>query len=75
MYIYTHKGNHNRPHIFCSKCAHFQLKFGDLSLEEALAIIETGTPNDEQAQLLANGMENLVGVLGGVCSDLDAPKH
>ena len=55
--------------------AHFQLKFGDLSLEEALAIIETGTPNDEQAQLLANGMENLVGVLGGVCSDLDAPKH
>ena len=39
------------------------------------AMIETGIPNDEQAEFLPNGMENLVGVLGAVCSDLGELKH
>ncbi len=55
--------------------AHYQMKYGDLPLEETLAMIDADEPNDDQAKLLANGMENLVGVLGAVCSGLDEPRH
>jgi len=55
--------------------AHYQSKFGDLPLEETLAMIDAGVPNDDQAKLLAHGMENLVGVLGAVCSGLGEAKH
>jgi len=50
--------------------AHYQSKFGDLPLEETLAMVDADVPNDDQAKLLAHGMENLVGVLGTVCSGL-----
>ena len=55
--------------------AHYQMKYGDLPLEETLAMIDVGVPNDDQAKLLAHGMENLVGVLGSVCSGLGEPRH
>ena len=55
--------------------AHYQSKYGDLPLGETLAMVDADEPNDEQAVLLANGMENLVGVLGTVCSGLDEAKH
>ncbi len=37
-----------------------RMKYGDLPLEETLAMIDTDKPNDDQAKLLAHGMENLV---------------
>lgn len=46
--------------------AHYQSKFGDLPLEETLAILNTDKPNEGQLNLLVSGMENLVGVLGMV---------
>jgi hypothetical protein len=55
--------------------AHYQMKYGDLPLEETLAMIDADEPNDDQAELLAHGMENLVGVLGAVCSGLGEAKH
>jgi len=55
--------------------AHYQSKFGELPLEETLAMIDTGVPNDDQAKLLVLGMENLAGVLGTVCSGLGEAKH
>ena len=55
--------------------AHYQMKYGDLPLEETLAMIDADEPNDDQAKLLAHGMENLVGVLGAVCSGLGEAKH
>ena len=55
--------------------AHYQTKYGDLPLEETLAMIDADVPNDDQAALLAHGMENLVGVLGTVCSGLGEAKH
>ncbi len=55
--------------------AHYQSKYGDLPLEETLAMIDADEPNEEQVVMLANGMENLVGVLGTVCSGLGEPKH
>ncbi len=55
--------------------AHYQMKYGDLPLEDTLAMIDADEPNDDQAKMLAHGMENLVGVLGTVCSGLGEAKH
>ncbi len=55
--------------------AHYQSKYGDLPLEETLAMSDVDEPNVEQVEMLAHGMENLVGVLGTVCSGLGEPKH
>ncbi len=55
--------------------AHYQGKFGEVPLEETLAILDATEPNEEQAKLLTDGMVNLVGVLGNVCSGLGEEKH
>lgn len=55
--------------------AHYQIKHGDLPLDETLAMVDAAEPNDEQLKLLVRGMENLVGVLGNVISGLEETRH
>lgn len=55
--------------------AHYQGKFGEIPLEDTLAIIGAETPNDDQSVLLKDGMEILVGLLGNVLSGLGEEKH
>lgn len=55
--------------------AHYQSKYGELPLEETLAALGATEPNEEQALLLRNGMEVLVGVLGNVLSRLGEKKY
>lgn len=55
--------------------AHYQGRFGEMPLDDTLAVIDATEPNDEQAVLLRDGMEVLVGVLGGVLSGLGEEKH
>jgi hypothetical protein len=55
--------------------AHYQGKFGEMPLGDTLAILGTNEPNDEQGVLLRDGMEILVGLLGGVLSGLGEEKH
>lgn len=55
--------------------AHYQGKFGEMPLEDTLSILDATEPNDEQEVLLRDGMENLVGLLGGVLSGLGEEKH
>jgi hypothetical protein len=55
--------------------AHRQSRHGEIPLEETLTLVDIAEPNEEQAKLLANGMETLVGVLGNVCSGLGEEKH
>ena len=43
--------------------------------DETLAMVDVDVPNDEQVAMLTHGMENLVGVLGAVCSGLGEAKH
>ena len=43
---------------------HYKSKYGELPLDESLAMLHTHTPNPDQLALLISGMENLVGVLG-----------
>ena len=44
-------------------------------MEDTLAALDATEPNDEQEVLLRDGMEVLVGVLGGVLSGLGEEKH
>lgn len=55
--------------------AHYQGKYGDIPLDETLAILDAEEPNEDQAKLLADGMQNLVGALGSVISGLGVSKH
>lgn len=55
--------------------AHYQGKYGEMPLDDTLAVIDATEPNDEQAVLLRDGMEILVGVLGGLLSGLGEEKH
>jgi hypothetical protein len=54
--------------------AHYQGKFGEMPLGDTLAILAT-EPNNELSVLLRDGMEILVGVLGGVLSGLGEERH
>jgi len=55
--------------------AHYQSKYGELPLDETLAMIGMTKPNEGQLQLMTNGMEVLVGVLGSVVSGIGELKH
>lgn len=55
--------------------AHYQGKFGQVPLEDTLAILGATEPNEMQAVLLSDGMEILVGLLGNVISGLSEERH
>lgn len=55
--------------------AHYQSRFGELPLSETLAMLGAAKPNDEQIELLNNGMEIFVGVLGNLVSGVDQERH
>jgi hypothetical protein len=55
--------------------AHYQGLYGEIPLDETLAILDAAEPNDKQLELLATGMETLVGLLGSVQSGLGEEKH
>ena len=55
--------------------AHYQSKYGELPLDETLAMINTDKPNQEQLRMLTDGMEIFVGVLGNVVSGIGQERH
>ncbi|MEP6605294.1 MAG: hypothetical protein ABJA60_04165 [Nitrosospira sp.] len=55
--------------------AHYQITHGEIPLSATLTIVEETEPNEAQLKLLAQGMENLVGVLGTVMRDLSETWH
>lgn len=55
--------------------AHYQIKYGEIPLDETLAMVSAAEPNEEQLKLLIRGMENLVGILGNIISGLGESKH
>ncbi len=61
--------------VLALNLAHYQGRFGDLPMEEMLLMLDTTEPSDAQAKLLIDGMQNLVGLLGNVCSGLGEVKH
>ena len=61
--------------LLACNLAHYQGKFGEIPLDETLTILDATELNDEQAALLRDGMEILVGVLGGALSGLGQERH
>lgn len=55
--------------------AHYKMKYGELPLDETLAMIDIDKPNAEQTKMLVNGMVNFVGVLGNIVMGLGQEKH
>lgn len=56
--------------------AHYQSVYGTLPLDETLEMAYAETPNQAQIDLVANGMETMVGVLGGIVQGFDTkPSH
>lgn len=55
--------------------SHYQGLYGEVPLSDTLALLDATEPNDEQALLLEDGMEVLIGVLGSVLSGLGEEKH
>ncbi len=54
--------------------AHYQSVYGDLTLDATLDTAYSEEPNQAQIDLMASGMETLVGVLGGLASDIGQAK-
>lgn len=55
--------------------AHYQAKYGELPLDETLAMINMDRPNEEQLQLMTDGMKIFIGVLGNVVSGIGQERH
>ncbi len=55
--------------------AHYQSKYGELPLDETLAIIGMNKPNEEQIQLLTDGMQICIGVLGNIVVGVGQERH
>ena len=51
--------------------AHYEAKYGQLPLDETLAMAYTDVPNDEQLLLLSSGLEIMVGMLDGIVQGID----
>ena len=51
--------------------AHYQSEYGQLPLDETLAMAYADKPNQAQLDLMARGLETLVGVLGGIVQGFD----
>jgi len=56
--------------------AHYQLVYGSLPLAETLEMAYAESPNQAQMDLVASGLETMVGVLGGIVQGFDTnPSH
>jgi len=53
--------------------AHYEMQYGALPLDEMLATTSAGKPNEQQAELVAKGMETMVGMLGTVMQGFEKP--
>ena len=55
--------------------AHYESVYGALPLDETLEIAYSDKPNQSQIDLMTRGMENMVGVLGGIVQGFDEKQH
>lgn len=51
--------------------AHYQIRYGELPLDETSATTGSSTLSNQQADLVTKGLETMVGVLGSVIQGLD----
>jgi len=63
--------------VLALNIGHFQTNYGALPKDEMIALLHSDAVNGEQARLLANGMQALIGILDGVAghSTRDSDIH
>jgi hypothetical protein len=57
--------------ILAMNLAHYKLKYGELPQDDGMFMADLGELSERQADLVIEGMETLVGVLGSVIQGLD----
>jgi hypothetical protein len=57
--------------ILAMNLAHYKMKYGELPLDDGMFMADLGELSEQQAQLIVEGMQTLVGVLGSVIRGLD----
>jgi hypothetical protein len=62
--------------ILAMNLAHYKMKYGELPQDDGMFTADLGELTEQQAELVIEGMETLVGVLGSVIQGLDEkPEH
>jgi hypothetical protein len=57
--------------ILAMNLAHYKMKYGELPLDDGIFLAERDQLSDQQAELVVEGMETLVWVLGNVIQGPD----
>jgi hypothetical protein len=57
--------------LLAMNIAHYKMKYGELPLEEPFAVTYAEELNDQQRELVINGMDTMAGVLVSVIQGLD----
>jgi hypothetical protein len=57
--------------ILAMNLAHYKMKYGELPLDDGIFMADLGKLSEQQAELIIDGMETLVRVLGSVIQGLD----
>lgn len=62
--------NHMRPLAGVEPSSLLASAWGEIPLDDSLAMLDVTKPNAAQTELLSEGMINLIGMLDNVCSGL-----
>jgi hypothetical protein len=57
--------------LLAMNVAHYKKRYGELPLEDQLSMNPADEINDQQAELVMDGMETLAGMLGTVIEGMD----
>jgi len=57
--------------ILAMNLAHYKMKYGELPQDDGMFMADLGELSERQADLVIEGMETLVGVLGSLIQGLD----
>jgi hypothetical protein len=61
--------------LLAMNVAHYKKRYGELLLEDQLSMRTSDAINDQQAELVIDGMETLAGMLGTVIEDGEKVEH
>jgi len=57
--------------LMAMNIAHYEMIYGELPLQDRLAMTYANDLNDQQNELVTKGMETMAGILGSVIQGLD----
>lgn len=61
--------------LLAMNVAHYKKRYGELPLEDQLSMINAEEINDQQAELVIDGMETLAGMLGSIMELNEPVEH